>query len=200
MPPIISPIVEGHGEREAVPLLVMRIAGLQAVYPLVNPPVRVKVGSFLNDTDYFTRYVTLAAAKVAQSTSGGFVIILLDCEDNCPGTLGPDLLARARAVRSDIDYLVFLAYREYETWFLAAAESLRGLSGLPVDLEPPLTPESLRDAKGWLGGKMPGGYDPLEHQASFTKQMDLVAAQKIPSFRRLYEKLTTQLSRFQEHP
>ena len=95
MPPIIVPIVEGQGEVEAVPVLLRRIARLQSHYPRINPPARIKAGSFLNDTDYFAKYVTLAALKVAQSTSGGFVVILLDCEDDCPGAL---LSSRSGAV------------------------------------------------------------------------------------------------------
>ena len=41
--------------------------------------------------------------------------------------------ARAAAVRGDVTITVALAYREYETWFLAAANSLRGVGGLPLE-------------------------------------------------------------------
>ena len=43
----------------------------------VNPPIRVKSGSFLNDQDYFRKHVTLATAKAAEGD--GSVLILLDC-------------------------------------------------------------------------------------------------------------------------
>lgn len=121
-----SPIVEGHGEIEALPLLIRRIFAefSPQVVPVINPPIRVKAGSFVNDHEYFHRYVRLAAAKAAHG--GGEVLILLDCEDDCPATLGPSLLARAKSVRSDVPTTVVLAHCEYETWFLAAAESLRG--------------------------------------------------------------------------
>jgi len=63
--PYIAPIVEGHGEVEAVPALLQRIAEMEAPDRLleVNRPIRVKAGSFLNDQDYFKRYVTLASSK-----------------------------------------------------------------------------------------------------------------------------------------
>lgn len=135
--PYIAPIVEGHGEVEAVPALLHRIAQgeTQNITLRVNSPIRVKAGSFLNNDTYFRKQIILAAAKAAQAN--GFVLILLDCEDDCPATLGPSILSRARAIREDVDYLVVLAYREYESWFLAAARSLRGVRGLPEDLEPP---------------------------------------------------------------
>ena len=92
----VAPIVEGHGEVEALPALLHRIATLAAVEGTlrVNPPIRVKSGSFLHDHDYFSKQIALAAAKAAQG--GGAVLILLDCEDDCPATLGPDLLRRAQ--------------------------------------------------------------------------------------------------------
>ena len=81
---------------------------------------------------------------------------------------------------------VALAPREYETWFLVAARSLRGVAGLPNDLEPPPNPDRIRDAKGWLGERMPDKYDPIRHQTPLTRRMDLAAARTVPSFERLY--------------
>ena len=136
---------------EALPALIHRIARVAALEGrlLVSPPVRVKSGFFLNDEDYFRKQIALASAKAAQED--GTVLILLDCEDDCPGTLGPDLLRRAQAVRADIEIIVALAHREFETWFMAAVRSLRGRRGLPHHLDPPPAPHGIRDAKGWLG-------------------------------------------------
>ncbi|MEI6656680.1 MAG: DUF4276 family protein [Verrucomicrobiota bacterium] len=183
------PIVEGHGEQKALPLLIRRIFVEISpfTFPIVNPPIRVKSGSFLNDPDYFEKYVTYAADKAAQA--GGEVLILLDCEDDCPAELGPRLLAQARTLRGDVPCSVVLAHREYETWFLAAAESLRGLSGLPDDLVPPSQPEAIRGAKEWLGRQMDQPYDPIIHQAAFTARFDLSQAKTIPSFARFVAKI-----------
>ena len=126
----------------------------------------------------------MAAAKAAQEAHGQ-VLILLDCEDDCPALLGPDLLCRARAVRADVAVGVFLAHREYETWFVAAAGSLQGVCGLPADLAPPGDPERYRDAKGWLSDRMPRPYDPIMHQLEFTRRFDLDQASSNRSFHRL---------------
>jgi len=185
---VFVPIVEGYGEVEAVPKLIHRIfaeAGAE-VFPRVNPPIRVKVGSFLRDDGYFGKHIEMAASKAAQS--GGVVLILLDCEDDCPATLGPEILAKARKLRPDVSFLVSLAHREYETIFLAAAESLRG-QGLKIDASAPPAPEAIRGAKEWLGRHMDSPYDPIIHQAAFTSRIDLVPARSIPSFARLEAKL-----------
>lgn len=181
----IASIVEGHGEVEALPALLHRLAAQPGVpFGLrVAPPIRVKLGSFLHDQEYFRRHVELAASKAIDY--GGAVLILLDCDDGCPAELGPDLLARAQKVRGDALFLVALAYREFETWFMAAAESLRGKFGLPENLVRPEHFESIRDAKGWLGKNMPNGYDPLRHQHLMAKAIDLDQARAAKSFHRL---------------
>lgn len=182
----IAPIVEGQGEVLAVPGLLQRVAAsvCGGVALRVNQPIRVKSGSFLNDDGYFTKMVALASAKAAQEN--GSVLILLDCDDDCPAVLAPSLLAKALAVRAGIVMAVALAHREYETWFLASANSLRGIAGLPNDLGPPNDPTAIRDAKGWLGQRMLAGYDPIIHQREMTRAFDLTEARTNRSFMHLY--------------
>jgi hypothetical protein len=189
----VAPIVEGHGEVEAFPPLLHRIVraeGYQGLL-LVNAPIRVKIGSFLNDPDYRRKRLVLAAAKAAEHN--GIVVVLLDCEDNCPAELGPTLLREAREARHDVRTLIALTYREYETWFLAAARSLRGRRGLPADLEPPQNPEAIRGAKEWLGRRMETPYDPIIHQAEFSRAMDFAEARTNASFDRLYAHISELL-------
>jgi len=191
----LASIVEGHGEVAALPALLQRIARLTAFtgHFRVNPPIRVKSGTFLNDHDYFRKYVTLATAKAAELN--GSVLILLDCDDGCPGKLGPDLLQRAHAVRANVDIFVALAYREFETWFVTAAPSLRNMRGLPKDLDPPSAPDAIRDAKGWLSTKMNVPYDPVIHQLEFTRAIDLEQARTNRSFNRLYGRICNFLEK-----
>ncbi|MBK1837836.1 DUF4276 family protein [Azospirillum sp. YIM B02556] len=190
----IAPIVEGQGEGEAVPILLHRIAKhinkSEEDYTkplLINPPIRIKATAFLKFDAYFSKHVALASAKAKERN--GSVLILLDCEDDCPAHLGPRILAKAKAVRDDVPYLVVLASREFETWFMTAAVSLRGYFGLPADLTPPPNPESRRGAKEWLGSRMTSGYDPVTHQHQMTRIFDLEQAKANPSFRRFCERL-----------
>ena len=106
----IVPIVEGHGEVQAVPILLQRLPAdmVPDARLHLNPALRVKAGSFVNDGDYFRKYVELAARK-AKARTNACVLILLDCEDQCPGELGPGLLEKARTCRSDVVFIFILA-------------------------------------------------------------------------------------------
>ena len=73
------------------------------------------------------------------------ILVVIDCDDDCPAVLGVELQARAHIARPDLITSVVLAHREYETWFLAAAESLAGKRRLPAELIAPLGLSSLFD-------------------------------------------------------
>jgi hypothetical protein len=126
---------------------------------------------------------------LAARTAGnnGAILLLVDADDDCPATLGPSLLRRARQARTNMPIAVVLANREYEAWFLASAASLRSREGLPPDLEAPPEPEKVRDAKGWLSRQMPQGrpYKETIHQLLFTRLFDLALARSADSFDKL---------------
>jgi hypothetical protein len=149
MSPVIISIVEGHGEVEAVPLLIRRIALEQCVPPVsvITPrPIRVSRSKLVQPGE-LERAVTLALHQI---DGDGAVVVVLDADDDGPATIGPVLLARAQvmaASRANVPVRVVIAKAEFEAWFLAAAISLRGRRGLPEDLQPPDAPESKRDAK-----------------------------------------------------
>lgn len=191
----IAAIVEGHGECEAVPILLRRIARTidPGLDPEIQRPIRIPA-SKLKQPGEIERAVELAANKL-----GGYggVFVILDCDDGCPAAEGPALLERARAARSDIPVSVVLAKREFEAWFLAAAESLRGHRGLPMDLEAPAEPEATRDAKGWLTARMPEGrtYSATEDQAAFTAIFSLEAARLAGSFDKCFREILHMLER-----
>jgi hypothetical protein len=93
---VISAVVEGHGDRESVGILVRRLAdeagaGLDTLVP---PPLRVPKDRLLRSGE---RVVDLAARKV---TSAGGVLVLVDADGDPPCTLGPNLQARLLAARS----------------------------------------------------------------------------------------------------
>jgi hypothetical protein len=182
----IGCIVEGHGEIEAVPILVRRIT--QEVYPnlvvQLIPPVRVPKSRLIKQRE-LERTVEFVARGVGQQ---GGILILLDSDDECPATLGPGLLARARQVRAGLPIRVILAKREFEAWFLASAESLRGRRGLADNLESPPNPESIRGAKEWLTARMSEGRRYVEtlDQPALTASFDLQRARAAASFDKLF--------------
>ena len=182
----IGCIVEGHGEVEAVPILIRRVA--ETLYPellLVIPhPIRIPKNKVVKE-DELERAVELAAWNIGGK---GGIFILLDSDDDCPAQLGPELRRRALKARSDLPIAVVLAKREFEAWFLAAAESLRGKRGLKNELEPPDNPEEIGDAKGWLRQWREDDrrYRETVDQPGLTAQFDLDEARNVASFDKCY--------------
>ena len=195
----IACIVEGDGEIQALPVLLRRILADigSSIYPSISVPV-VWPRSRLVKREFLVRAVALAAQR---ATSTGAILVLLDADDDCPVSLGAELQTWASAARSDIPLAVVVANREYEAWFLAAAESLRGHRGLRSDLVAPDDCDSIRDAKGWLEDRSATGeeYDPINHQASFSQRIDLeLARQNSRSFRKLDKEVRRLVAALQE--
>jgi hypothetical protein len=191
----LAAIVEGHGECEAVPILIRRIASEidPCFVPRVLPPLRVPA-SRLVKVGELERSVELAARKIQ---GRGGILIIVDCDwpGGCPAQDGPSLLTRARKARSDLPISVVLAKQEYEAWFLAAAESLRGKRRLPNTLESPSDPESIRGAKGWLSSLMRGssGYSETDDQPALTAVFDMSMARRADSFDKCYREVRRML-------
>lgn len=187
----IAIVVEGHGEVEAVPHLVHRIAADLGHAVHIPRPIRVKRDRFLKPGE-LERAVELAAR---QAGTDGSILILLDADDDCPAELAPQLLERAQQTRPDRRILTVLAKSEYESWFLAAAESIAGARGVADSVTSPPDVESIRDAKGWLSARMPPGrsYRPTLDQAALSARFDLNAARTAPSFDKLWRDLASLL-------
>jgi len=189
----IACVVEGHGDLEAVPIVVRRIA------EHIQPPVIVQVTaplrtprSKLVKPGELERAVEFAARRIG----AGGVLIVLDSDDDCPATIGPALLARAESVRNGFPIAVILAKSEFESWFVAAAESLAGIAGLPLGLQAPADPESIRGAKEWLTASMLGtrSYSPTLDQPVLARQFDLASACRADSFEKFHRETERLLS------
>lgn len=169
----IVSIVEGHGDVEALPVLIRRIIVDEGVR--VEKPIRLSRGLFRDGTE-FSRMIDLAARK---TQGNGVVLILADADDDCPAEKGPELLAIARRIHPDTIFRVVLANREFESWFLAGADSLAGRRSLPPDLGSPENIESIRDAKGWLERRMSSGkYTETVDQPAFASLFDMAEAER----------------------
>jgi Domain of unknown function (DUF4276) len=187
----IGCVVEGHGDVLSVPTLIHRVVEqvdptMQAVVP---PPLRVKRSRILAGHDELQRALEKLIPMLRRPAG---LFIMLDADDDCPAEVGPQLLKSATGVRSDVPFGVVFAKREFEAWFLAAAESVCGRCGLPANLEPPLDPEQIRDAKGWLRERMPPTrtYTATTDQLTLTRSFNLnIARQRSPSFDKCYREI-----------
>lgn len=182
----VASIVEGQGEVAALPVLLRRLQAWKT--PSANAevitPIRVQRDRFLNREEEFRRHLYLAATK---SGADGWILILLDADDDCPADFASKLLNRARAYIAHRRISVVLANREFEAWFLAAAASLHGHRGFVFDPEDAIDAEMPRDAKGWLRMRMSSGvYGETTDQPAFSALFDLqLAHDGSRSFRKL---------------
>lgn len=186
-------IVEGHGETSAVPVLLRRIAAaIDTRIDLHIPnPIRMP-RSKLTIPGELEKAVQLAAGKVAPA---GGLLILMDADDDCPATLAPSILARVHATRSDLPAAVVLPTREFESWFLAAAESLRDRFQPSQDRQTPVHAEEIRGAKEWLRERLLGGrYSPTVDQPALAAVFDLQQARSAPSFDKLWREMERLLN------
>ena len=194
----VAPIVEGHGEVEAVRILLERIwyelfAGefIDVLKPIRQPRPK------LAKEDGLRKAVALATGKLRQTGSADpmLVLVLLDADKDCPAELAPQLLTWARATDSTMDSICVIAKVEYETWFVAAAESLKAFLTLgPGD--PPSDPESGGSAKGWIKKRFrQPTYSETRHQPRMTSAMDLTLCRgHSPSFDKLCRDLEMRVS------
>lgn len=192
MKSIVS-IVEGHGEVDALPKLIHRIASnarLQS--PIVHPPFRVKADLFLRFTEEFERIIIFQTNKAR--IENAVLIILLDCDDGCVAEVGPRIRAEVERICSDVSFLVCLAFREFESWFIYSAESLAESGLLLPGTVPPEDPDAIGDAKGWISKHMDEKYRETSHQMEFSARIDVQAASQSSSFKRLNRLLVAALS------
>jgi hypothetical protein len=168
---IIQPIVEGHGEVAAVPILLRALQAVANCYQFqIGHPIRQKRSQLINESGL------RKAVQLGKATPDCVaILVLLDADDDPPCLLGPQMLQWARSEANPIPCELILAHHEYEAWFLASVESLRGRCGISMNATSHPTPEGIRDAKGAIQDRMMHGaaYSPTAHQPSLTAGIEL---------------------------
>ncbi len=195
----IAPIVEGHGEVEAVRLLLERIwfELLGGEYIEVLHPIRRKRHLIVRK-DELLRAVRLAGSKLREIRTADtrkLVLILIDADEDLPCILAPQLQDHLREYAAIADTACVLANVEYETWFVAAAESLGEFLEFSKGDRLPDAPEAMRCGKGWIQRhfKEPR-YSETRHQPRMTARMDMsMARTRSPSFDKLCRELASRV-------
>jgi len=190
-PPVIAPIVEGHGEVSAVREIITRI-GLELLggtWIVVAQPFRLDSGK-MRKPDELAKAIRIAAARIQ---GPGGVLVLRDGDDtdvDCPVQLAGMLRPDQNLVPVGVEIVV--AYQEYESWFLAAADSLRAHPDVRDDAVAPANPEGRRNAKRELEKLMLESYKETRHQPKFSALIDLkTASRNSRSFRRMVHAVKT---------
>jgi hypothetical protein len=182
----ICAIVEGDGEVAAMPIVLRRLQERfgPADYVHVAAPIRVHKDRFLNREEEFRRHLLLAAAKCGEE---GWILVVLDADDSCPVALAQSIRARASAYVPHRPIAVVIPNREFEAWFIAAAESLNGIRGFEWNPTEQTDAEVPRNAKGWMKERMSSrSYGETTDQPAFSARFDLdQAAANSRSFRKM---------------
>lgn len=179
----IQPIVEGHGDVAAVPVLLRRlVAEAQAWRVTIERPIRRPRNQLVQQPGLDL------AVRLALRHNCEAILIMFDGDDDCPAELGHIVHGWATAAAGSVPCEVVLPHREYESWFLASIESLRGVRNVRVDAPFHPDPEAPRGAKEKLEARMSSGTSYLERtdQPTLSAQFSMATAHvRSRSFRKL---------------
>lgn len=169
---IVAPIVEGHGEETALPVL------LRLLNPSVEVkrPVRVPKSKIVKPAET-EHYVRIARANI-DDPRFGLILLVVDADEDCPGQLGPRLLSQMQPNANGAACFVAVAQREYESWLLAGLDDFQHLD-----------PHAAGNAKSRLGSINNERYRETVDQVRFTSRIDVTRACRSVSFRRLYNRM-----------
>ena len=169
-------VIEGHGEREAVPVLCNRVIRtlLRDVsdWYIDEEPVRQPRSKLVDEcipspnrgpnTDGLNRALAMAAAREPDS-----ILVICDADDDCPRAWGPAVPSALPRGNRTVAVRGVMASREFESWILWNFPKLdrKRVKAIHPDKSP-------RDAKKALGQLVPG-YSPTTHQLDQTRGLDL---------------------------
>ena len=188
----VAPIVEGHGEIEAVPTLLRRIwiemldrTLLDCVKPIRQP----RLSLVAPDGAALDKAVGLARLKLNGPLSGApaectRILLLIDAEDDCPVELKARLLPRMHSIEPTA--LCVFPKRMFETWIIGGSGGLSGVFD-PSATVPP-APEASGAAKSWVKDHLVdrSTYSETADQARLTAGINLgMCRDRCPSFDKL---------------
>ncbi|WP_140847812.1 DUF4276 family protein [Paracoccus sp. FO-3] len=186
---LIFPIVEGHGEVDAVPLLVRRVLHEELLIfdcSIITPYrlPRSKIGKFDDD---LLKAVQFGGLKIAGGAGG--VMIVADADDDCPAEMHGRFIEFCNQNGFNFPVSFVLANREYEAWFIACGENMRAHEWVRNDAPSHDQAETIRGAKGFFDREIlieGRTYSETVDQSKFTAQIDLsVVRGRCRSFRKL---------------
>lgn len=196
--PNIVPIVEGDGEIEAVPLLLRRLLEEEFErydWQVKRPKNAHGCGNLTQRSDGIERYIKYAELEACDG-----ILVLIDHDainslaaterpqDDCAADFARYLAQRVSAINPSVSVVVVIACREYESWFVASAETM----GLSTMAPYQGNVDELRSPKSWIDNQLPPGqrYKETTNQVKMTAKINLeLARQRSRSFRRLQSAL-----------
>lgn len=177
---IVVPIVEGHGDEWALPILVGRLAPSLVVRRPVRFPKskRVDPATGAARPAEVSRAVAIAAANIPPGATG-LILLVLDTDASCAATLGPSLFAAMRDAHPRARCFAACAVKEFESWIIG---------GVPEIDE--AHPDTAGQPKRRIAEVNQGRYKETADQQKFTARIDPDRLRRRSrSFARLFELL-----------
>ena len=200
----VVPIVEGHGDAAAIPVLLRRLVDAAEAWDAVRigQPIRCNRSQLVDEGQLRKR---VRVARLREHC--GAIIVVFDSDDDCPVERAGQVREWAVAEAGPVSCEVVLAQREYEAWFLATVESLRTHRSVKTDAVSHPHPELPQDAKGRLEAMMRITYSERTHQPAFSAIFCMADAyahcrsfrKLVGSFGRLMEGSGVDLSAWPPH-
>lgn len=151
----IFPIVEGHGDERALPVLIRHLLGTKfGFYQCeVLHPYRLPKGK-MKQADEWAGVIGLACERLKERTTdqedAALILVVCDADDDCPVDLKNLVDGFVDIHDVNISFEFVAPQPEYETWLLASAASFVGHPDC-IDNAPHI-PDLLgiRNAKGYF--------------------------------------------------
>lgn len=171
-------VVEGDGDRDAVPALIRRYFWSQEEFGInVGRGINTKGRSKMLRPGELERFIQLAASQ--RDTAA--VLVVCDADDDAVCELGPEIIARCQAASPAVPVRACLAVREFENWALASHEAIAPAAEL--DLPDYEGVAAISHISEWFA---PRKYVKPLHQPGLADAIDLdLTALRCPSFSRL---------------
>lgn len=119
--PHLGLVVEGRGDQNAVPVLLRSHFVAQGIHQdVLGKPIPVHGREKATRPRGIEGFVSVAASRPGCRA----ILVVLDGEGDCVGTMGPALLQRIQSVVGHKPSTVALADLQYEDWLHASIETL----------------------------------------------------------------------------
>jgi Domain of unknown function (DUF4276) len=179
MPRIVS-IVEGDGEKEAVPNLLTTLLYSQSMYHYqVQPALTANGVGNLTKEGGIEKFIS-HAMRMPDCVG---ILVLLDSDGDCPVTKAKELAKRIQVHGTKYPVAIVLAHNSYEAWLLASIDTVCEHPDLPSGLTFEADCQEIPSPKRWIKERM--HYHETTHQLELTRLMDVdIAKVNSRSFRR----------------
>lgn len=181
----IAAIVEGYGDRDAVPHLINLIGNYYGQSIIAHNPIRVGEWPKLRRVGELERALELANSRQCDA-----ILILLDLDDDCAALEAQTAYGRIEAWKNNrnINVSVVFLVREYESLFLSCANVFSDdKAAIKSAIE---GAENVRDAKGAIRTLIGRRYKETQDQVELTKKLDV---EKVIVNSRSFRKLVKEL-------